>query len=86
MKLLSPERWLTKATASTCLVACGCGIITDRGKNQGAVTDLLALCDGRVTLFAGLLLALSLLEQSLRDEDLVLGGDSAVGDRSVWSM
>ena len=37
--------------------------------------DLLALLGGGSTLFSCLLLALSLLEEGLRDEDLVLGGD-----------
>lgn len=41
-------------------------------------TNLLSLFDVSVALLSGLLLALSLLQQSLGDEDLVLGRDSSI--------
>lgn len=42
-------------------------------------TDLLLLLGLSTTLSAGSLLALALLQERLRDEDMVLGGDGAVG-------
>lgn len=41
-------------------------------------TYSLALLNGSGALSAGLLLALALLEQGLRDQDLVVGGDGTV--------
>ena len=48
-------------------------------------TNLLLLLNGSRPLGAGLLLALALLEQSLGDQDVVLGGDGTVGARLVRS-
>ena len=49
-------------------------------------TNLLSLLDVSIALLSGLLLALSLLQQSLRDKNLILGWDSSVFYASVWSM
>jgi len=45
-------------------------------------TYSLLLLGGGGALSAGLLLALSLLEKSLRDQDLVVGGDGTVQQKS----
>lgn len=45
---------------------------------RGIVTDLLLLVGVGGALGAGLLLRLALLEQSLGDQDLVVGGDGAI--------
>jgi hypothetical protein len=50
------------------------------------VTDLLSLLNVGIALSSGLLLALSLLQQGLRNENLVLCWHRSVGGkRSVWS-
>jgi len=48
------------------------------GREKNVEAYLLALLDLGSALSASLLLALALLEQSLRDVDLVLGRDGAV--------
>ena len=60
------------------LVACLVGIITESGMWEAWKTDLLSLLDVCTSCFARLLLALSLLQQCLRDHDLVLGRDGSV--------
>lgn len=47
-------------------------------ENSGGNTYSLALLNNGSTLSASLLLALALLEESLRDQDLVVGGDGAI--------
>jgi hypothetical protein len=47
-------------------------------ENQRGYTYSLALLSNGSTLSASLLLALALLEESLRDQDLVVGGDGAI--------
>jgi hypothetical protein len=49
------------------------------------VTYSLALLNGRVALLAGLLLALPLLKQGLRNQDLVLGRSGAADSISMVS-
>lgn len=49
-------------------------------------TNLLSLLDVGISLFSGLLLALSLLQEGLRDEYLVLGWHGSVSLASVWSI
>jgi hypothetical protein len=46
-------------------------------------TYSLLLLEGSGALGTGLLLALSLLEESLRDQDLVVGGDGTISTRLV---
>lgn len=53
---------------------------------RGIITDLLLLVGLGGALGASLLLRLALLEQSLGDQDLVVGGDGAIHQfRSVRS-
>lgn len=47
-------------------------------ENQRGYTYSLALLNNGRALSASLLLALALLEESLRDQDLVVGGDGAI--------
>lgn len=62
-------------------------IITSRSLfGRGPITDLLLLVDLGGALSTSLLLRLALLEQSLGDQDLVVGGDGAIHQfRSVRS-
>ena len=56
-------------------------IITESVVCWKVCTDLLLLFEIRATLLSGLLLALSLLQQGFRDEDLVLGWDGSTWTR-----
>lgn len=52
---------------------------SDVGMVEGKETDLLLLLGLSAALSASSLLGLALLQEGLRDHDLVLGGDGAVG-------
>jgi hypothetical protein len=57
-----------------------CGIYHHRMLNGVLdVTDLLAFLSGSSLILPSLLLTLSLLQQGLRNQDLILGGNSPVG-------
>lgn len=57
-----------------------CCASLSRGKGGKVNTYSLLLLGGLGALSAGLLLALPLLEESLRDQDLVVGGDRTADD------
>ena len=74
---------VNKATTSTVGLAAKCGIYHHQKKKVvlewgECLTYSLSLLDGRVALSSGLLLALPLLQQGLRYEDLVLCWDRSI--------
>lgn len=77
--LIRPERWyfataLTLSSRKWFLYIIITPPVTAQRIN-GKCTDLLLLGDLGLLLSASLLLALALLQEGLRDEDLLLGGD-----------
>lgn len=79
--MLSPERWLTKATTSTNGLAAKWYLSSPKilCASVLGVTDLLSLLNVGIALGSGLLLALSLLQQGLRNENLVLCWHRSIG-------
>jgi hypothetical protein len=78
--VVRPERRLIDQQHRQCLVdEC---VVHHKSHGEGSREKVntygLPLLGGLVALGAGLLLALALLEQSLRDQDLVVGGDGTV--------
>lgn len=83
-KFTQPRKMVNKSdNIDESLVAC---VVVSSCKKCGVVefTDLFALLNVSIALLSGLLLALSLLQQSLWHKDLVLGRDSSAS-WSVWS-
>lgn len=80
--IAQPRKMVNKATTLALgLVAIVVGIITDSVVCCERCTDLLFLLELRAALLSGLLLALPLLQQGLRNEDLVLRGDRSARTR-----
>src|SRR4051812_6256480 len=80
-----PERWYL-ATASANLVAmvcCASCCPLEGGSSSDGNTYSLLLLDLGLTLSAGLLLRLALLQEGLRDQNVVLGGDGTKHHRLV---
>lgn len=73
-----PERRLTFNSIDDCLVEEMCVLHHCAGGAGTGFTYGLLLLLGGGALSAGLLLALALLEEGLRDEDLVVGGNGTV--------
>jgi hypothetical protein len=75
--MIRPERWLIIDLIARRLVE-KVGVVHHNGKAWRRSTYLLASVTLSSLLGALLLLRLPLLEQSLRDQDLVLGSDGTV--------